>query len=328
MTKTISRRHVWRALALAGALSWAAMPAAAQDYPDKPIRLVVPFGAGSGSDNVARMLAERVSAANPRWQFIIENKAGASGIIGAQEARRAPADGYTLFYTGNTTHGANSALFKSLPYDPLGDFVPITRVGVFPLALLVRPDLPVRSVGELVELARQKPGVLTFASASAGPRVAAETLKHRGKLDVRHVPYKSSPQALTDLIGGHVDFLFIDTVAAMPLIRDGKLKALAVAAPRRIEGLPDLPTMAEAGFPDFEMSNWSAVFARTGTPPAVMQTIHEVVSGTIASPEWQKYVAGLGAYADVLDPGQTRAFVEREIEHYRATLGAAGVVPE
>lgn len=328
MMKTISRRQAWQALALAGTLPWVAMPAAAQAYPDKPIRLVVPFAAGSGSDNVARTLANQISAANPGWQFIIENKAGASGIIGAQEAKRAPADGYTLFYTGNTTHGANSALFKSLPYDPLGDFVPITRVGVFPLALLARPDLAVQSVSDLVKLARHKPGELTFASSSAGPRVAGETFKHREKLDVRHVPYKSSPQALTELIGGHVDFLFMDTVAATPLIKGHKLKALAVAAPRRTEGLPDLMTMAEAGFPDFEMSNWSAVFTRTGTPPAVLQAVFKAVSGVVASPEWQKYVAGLGGYADVLSPEQSRAWIEQEIQRYRATLSAAGVMPE
>lgn len=302
--------------------------ASAQSYPTKPIQLIIPFGAGSGSDNIARQLASRVTAANPSWQFIIDNKPGASGIIGAQHAKHSAADGYTLFYSGNTTHGANSALYKTLPYDPVADFVPITRVGVFPLALIARHSLNINSVDELISLVKKEPGKRSFAAASAGPQVAGENLKHEAHLNVLYVPYKSSPQALTDLIGDHVDYLFIDTVASTPLIRAGKLKALAVTSKRRIDNLKDVPTMAESGYPNFEVMNWSAIFALRGTPQPVLDTLYKAFESVVASAEWQKYVADLGGYADVLTPQQTSDWVNTEIESYKVTLKRAGVVPQ
>ena len=314
--------------ALVSALALPNAPSLAQGYPDRPITLVIPFAAGSGSDNIARQLTQRVSEANPGWQFIIDNKPGANGIIGAQYAHRQAPDGYTLFYSGNTTHGANSALYKNLPYDPVQDFIPITRVGVFPLALIARPGLGVESVDDLLAYARKQPGKLSFAAASAGPQVAGEKFKHDADLNVVYVPYKSSPQALTDLSGGHVDFLFIDTVASLPLIRAGKLKALAVTSKRRLDSLDQVPSMDEAGFKEFEVMNWSAIFAIRGTPDDTVDKVYEAFKTVVASKEWQTFVSNLGGYADLLTPRQTKEWVDSEINQYKITLERAGVQPQ
>lgn len=313
------------ALLAAGTLAGAAQ---AQDFPgDKPIRMVVPFAPGSGSDNIARALVTRVSAATG-WKFVIDNKAGANGVVAAQEVKRSRPDGYTLFYTGNTTHGANSALFKSLPYDPVADFEPITRVGVFPLVLLVRPALGVNSVAELVQLAKAQPGTLTFGWGSAGPRVAEENFRHAAQIQIRDVPYKSSPQALTDLIGGHLSAMFLDTVAGAGSVRAGTLRALAVTSTRRIDALSNVPTMVESGFPGFETLNWSGVFVPRGTPAAVQQALFKAISATVATDDWKRFAADAGGYADVLTPAQTADWVAREIRLYRETLQRAGVEPE
>lgn len=314
------------AISIAGSLT--ALPSLAQPYPSQAIQLVVPFAAGSGSDNVARKLTAQVSARNPGWTFVVVNKPGANGFIGAEMVKRATPDGYTLFYSGNTTHGANSALFKSLPYDPIADFSPITRVGVFPLALIPRPSLAVDSVAQLVDLAKKEPGKLSYAAGSAGPQVAGETFKHDAKLNVLYVPYKSGPQAIADVMGGQVDFLFIDTVASNALIRDGKLKALAVTSKRRVPRLPNIPTMQELGYPNFEVMNWSAVFAPANTPAPIVKALYDAFTPVVKSAEWQKYVEDLGGYADVLTPSQTQEWIKEEIQRYESALRRAGVAPQ
>jgi tripartite-type tricarboxylate transporter receptor subunit TctC len=296
-------------------------------YPSGPVRVVVPFAAGSGSDSVARGLFARITAASG-WQFVIDNKPGASGFIAAQDVKRSPPDGHTLFYTGNTTHGANSALFKSLPYDPVADFDPITRVGVFPLVLMPRPELGVRTVAELVQLAKAKPGTLTFGTGSAGPRVASEHFQAEAGISTQHVPYKSSPQVLTDLMGERLDFVFMDTVAAIPLLRGNRLKALAVTSTRRLDSLPQVPTMDELGFRGFEVMNWSGVFVARGVPAPLRDALFQRISAVVASEDWKRYVAELGGYADVLSPADTAKWVTHEIRLYNETLARAGVQPE
>lgn len=311
-------------------LSLAATPLAraqTESFPARPIRVVVPFGAGSGSDTVARNLFSRV-ATTSGWNFVIENKPGASGLIAAQDVKRAAADGLTLFYTGNTTHGANSALFKSLPYDPVADFEPITRVGVFPLVLLPRPGLEARSVSDLVQLAKAKPAPMTFGTGSAGPRVASESFVTSAGISAQHIPYKSSPQVLNDLLGGQLDFVFLDTVATIPMIKSGKLQPLAVTSLRRLDALPQVPTMDEAGFKGFEVLNWSGVFLPRGVSPAIRDMLFQRITAVTRSDDWKRYVAGLGGYADVLSPAETAQWVEREIRVYRDILGRAGVRPE
>lgn len=301
--------------------------AAAQSFPSRPIRVVVPFAAASGSDAIARQLLARVTA-DTKWQFTVDNKPGANGILGAVEAKKAAPDGYTLFYTGNSTHGANSAFYKSLPYDPVADFEPITRVGVFPLVLLVRPSLGPANVAEMVALARSTPGKLNFSAGSAGPRVALENFRHSANVDIVYVPYKSSPQALTDLLGGQVQAMFLDTVSAIPMIRNGNLRGLAVTSTRRIDALPNTPTMVESGYRDFEVLNWSGVFVPKGTPRPIQDALFKAFSAVVATPEWQRHVGDLGGYADVLTPAETAAWVAREIKGYKETLQRAGVEPE
>lgn len=320
---TWRRRGLWLATCL-GLI--AATPTFAA-FPDKPIRVIVPFNPGSGSDNVARKLTGMVGEAKG-WQFIVDNRPGASGQIAARQAAEAAPDGYTLFYTGNTTHGANSALFKSLSYDPIKDFDPIIRVGVFPLVLLTRPGLPGDTLQTFLQTLRQASPPLTYAEGSAGPRVATERFLHESQAKATHVPYKSSPQAISDLIGGHVDFLFLDTVAAMPMIENGTLRALAITSPQRIQRLPEVPALDEQGFPGFEVMNWSALFAPTGTPKATIDTLHQAFAEVIQSADWQAFVSQLGAYADLLTPEQVGQWVESEIRQYQEVLSRAGVVPE
>ena len=296
-------------------------------FPANPIRVILPFAAASGTDVVARGLFDRVAKASG-WQFVIDNKPGASGFLAAQAAKGSAPDGHTLFYTGNTTHGANSALFKSMPYDPVADFDAITRVGVFPLVLMPRPELGVRSLAELIELAKAKPEALTFGTGSAGPRVASEKFQADAAISVRHIPYKSSPQVLTDLLGGHLDFVFLDTVASIPLIKSNKLRPLAVTSTRRLDALPQVPTMEELGFKGFEVLNWSGVFVPHGVPADIQDALFQRISAVVASDDWKRYVADLGGYADVLSPADTAKWVTREIRIYRETLKRAGVQPE
>ncbi len=315
------------ALCVAGAGLTTTAQAQTSTYPDRPIQLLIPFNAGSGSDGAARKLTAIIGA-DTGWNFVIENKPGANGFIAARDAANAKPDGYTLFYSGNTTHGANSAFFKELPYDPINDFQPITRIGVFPLFLLTRPDLGTDSVAELVELLGQSDPPLTFAEGSAGPRVAAERFLQDANVEATHVPYKSSPQALTDLIGGHIDFMFLDTIASRSMVENGTLKPLAITSAERIDSFPDIPTMQEAGFEGFDVQNWSAFFAPAGTPEDVVEVLHTAFANAIESEEWQAFVTKLGAYADVLTPEETAAWVESEIEQYKRVLARAGVEPE
>ncbi|MGE4337754.1 MAG: Bug family tripartite tricarboxylate transporter substrate binding protein [Pigmentiphaga sp.] len=296
-------------------------------YPEKPIHVIVPFAAGSGTDISARKLASLVSQSHG-WNFIIDNRPGANGSIAARTAADAAPDGYTLFYTGNTTHGANSALYKKLPYDPVADFEPVLRTGVFPLALIARPTLEVSSVEDLLKRMRESETPLTFAESSAGPLVAAGRFLDEADVKATRVPYTSPPQSLVDIIGGHVDFMFMDTVMLMPMIEKGTLRPLALTSRQRVKRLPDVPTLDEVGFPAFEVQNWSAIFVPDGTPTDVIQTLHDAFAPAVLSEDWQGFVTGLGAYADVLTPQETAEWVQAELRQYREVLPRVGVFPE
>lgn len=324
------QRRVWIscvAATAAGLLGAGGRTLAADAFPSRPIRVVLPFAAGSGTDNIARALMSRVSAAT-KWTLVLDNKAGANGIIAAQEVKRAAPDGYTIFYSGNTTHGANSMLYKSLPYDPEADFEPITRIGVFPLVLLTRPNFGAADAAALVRAARERSGQVSFATSSAGPRVALENLQHESGTKFNHIPYKASPQALSDLMGGQIDAMFLDSVSSLPMIRAGSVKALAVTSRQRLSMLSEVPAMVEAGYSDFEVLNWSAIFVPHGTPQAIRDTFYKAFADVVASSDWKRYVAELGGYADTMTPKETAAWVRREIRAYRETLSRAGVRPE
>jgi len=305
-----------------------AAPAAAQDaYPSRPIRLLVPFATGSGTDNTARYLAQRLGE-KTGWRIVVENKPGANAFIGLQEVLRAPPDGYIITLTGGTTHGANSAMFKKLPYDPIADFIPIAPNAFAPLVLLAAPSLNVASGAELLARLRSEPGKLTYASGSAFQRLAGEIFKDMAKIDVAHAAYKGSAQSMTDLIGGHVAYTFVDTAAAMPQIRAGTLKPLAVTSVRRVAVLPDVPTMAEAGLPDMRLTAWSAIFAPRGTPPESVATLRRVFGEYFGSDEWRKYVTDSGGFWEPMAPDAMTRFIESEIARYQEAFRRAGIQPE
>lgn len=324
-----ARRRVLGAGLCAAALALGGLAGAAQTaYPERPIRVIVPFAAGSGTDNGVRTMANHV-AQNTGWTLVVENKPGGNGIIGVQDFLRSPADGYTIISTGNTTHAANPVLFKQLPYDPVADFVPIHRSTVAPLALFVSPRLKVDSVQGLLEHIRsQPPGSVTYAAGSASHRATAELFNQRADVRTTHVPYKSSPQALTDLMGGHVDFMFVDTAAVIGQIQGGSLVPIAVTAPQRLPVAPQTPTMIESGFKDFVMTGWSVLFAHKGTPDEAVGALRRAFTDYSHSEAARKYRESLGAYYEDQTPEQLQAFIREQLELYQEIYRKAGIQPE
>lgn len=310
------------------AAAFVAVPAAAQDtYPSRPIRLLVPFATGSGTDNTARYLVQKLQE-RTNWRIVVENKPGANAFIGLQEVLRAPPDGYIITLTGGTTHGANSAMFKKLPYDPIADFIPIAPSAFAPLVLLAAPALNVNSGAELLARLRREPGKLTYASGSAFQRLAGEIFKDMAKVDVAHAAYKGSAQSMTDLIGGHIAYTFVDTAAAMPQIRAGTLKPLAVTSAERVAALPDVPTMAEAGLPDMRLTAWAAIFAPRGTPPDALAALRRTFNEYFGSEDWRRYITASGGFWQPMAPDAMTRFIEGEIARYQEAFRRAGIEPE
>lgn len=315
--------------ALAGAILFAGMAHAdTASYPDRPIRVVVPFAAGSGTDNGVRMTMQHVGK-KTGWTIIVDNKPGGNGIIGVQDFLRAEPDGYTIISTGNTTQVANPVLFKELPYDPINDFVPIHRNLVAPLALFVSPKLNIKSVAELLAYIRSKPPEsVTYAAGSASHRATAEMFNQAANVKTVHVPYKSSPQAMTDLMGGHVDFMFIDTAAVIGQIQGGKLTPLAITAPQRADVLPNVPTMIESGFKDFVIGGWSVYFARKGTPAEIVEKLRVELADYSNSPDGVKFRDDIGAYYEPMTSAQLQEWIKGELKMYQDIYRKAGIQPE
>ena len=299
----------------------------AEEFPQRPIRIVVPFAAGSGSDVTIRFLTQNISESTG-WQFIVDNRSGANGFIGAETVAKAKGDGYTLLFSGNTTHAANSALFLRLPYDPIDDFIPITRTAFNPLLLVVSPKHDVSTVGELTTLIKRNPGRFSFGVGSATHRLAGELYKNAAGLDVVNINYRGGAQVLTDLIAGHIDFMFIDAAAGMPYVRSGGLRALAVTTTRRVDILPEMPTMVESGFPEFDVTVWSVLFAPRDTPDSVVKKLHLAFSTCLKSERAKDYYRQNGSYPDPTEPEETQRWIKAEIERYRAIFARAGIKPQ
>ena len=263
--------------ALALATSWSS----AQD--SGTIRVVLPFGPGSGTDNVARPLFEEV-ARELNQTAVIDNRPGANGFLAAEFVARAPADGKTLLFTSNTTHAINPVLFKKLPYDPVKDFKPIAMVLTAPYVLIVRKDMPVRNVNELAAWIKANSDKAAYGWGASVSQIAGAVFLKRLNLTSVGVPYKSSPLAVTDLMGGQLSFMFLDYAAALPFVQGDRVKAIAVTSPKRIDILPDLPTMAESGMPNFEVRSWNGMYAPAGTPDAVIQRYSNAVKRAMNSP--------------------------------------------
>jgi tripartite-type tricarboxylate transporter receptor subunit TctC len=317
-----------RALAcvLAG---WALVPAsaAAQDFPSRAIKFVVPFTAGSATDTLARVLGQKLNATQG-WTVVIENMAGASGQTAASNVARAAPDGHTVFVTSNTTHAANQNLFKKLSYDPIGDFAPITRLGDITLALALHPSIPANNVRELIAYGKANPGKLSFGAGSTSSRMASELLKARAGFDMLHVPYRANPLAVADLLGGQVSLVFADLSTTLPQIRAGKVKGLGVSSVKRSPLAPDLPTMIEEGIPDYEMIGWFAAFAPAKTPAPVVDKLNGAIKAAVEDKTVQENLLKAGIEPLTSTPDELRAYVVSETRKWADIVKAAGIEPE
>jgi tripartite-type tricarboxylate transporter receptor subunit TctC len=273
-----------------------ACTAARAAYPDRPIHLIVPFAPGGGNDTIARLVGDGL-AKELGQPVVVDNRPGAGGIVGAEAAARAPADGYTLFLGGVGSHAINPNLHANLPYDPIKDFAPISLVASAPLILVVHPSVPAHSVRELIALAKAQPGKLNYASNGNGSssHLAAVMFASMTGVDMVHVPYKGLAPALTDLLSGQVQLMFSSVVAILPHVKAGKLRALAVSSRERLSLLPDLPTIAEAGVPGYQSSSWYGILAPAGTPPDVVAKLNAALVKVVGAPEVRSALAKEGA---------------------------------
>src|SRR3954464_8186736 len=304
-----------------------ATAATAQPYPSKPITIVVPFAAGSGTDSIARIIGQYLQIALNQ-NVVIENKVGASGVIAATYVAHAAADGYTLLMATNSTHSANPHLFKSLGYDPVKDFAPVARAGSYVFMLVVNPDVPAKTLPELVAYAKANPGKLTYASGNTTGIVAGDTLKSKNGIYVLHVPYKSTPPALNDVIGGRVSMMFIDLAPGLEHVRAGTLRALAVTTKERSALLPDLPSLHEAGIPGYDVTSWAGLFAPAGTPGEIVARLNDEVGKIIANPDVKAKIAVTGFDAFTGPPETLAAFVQSELANWAKLIKDAGIEPQ
>jgi len=296
----------------------------AQDWPTRPIQIIVSSGAGGTADILARMIGEQLSPALGQ-PVIVENRPGAGGHVGAAAVARAKPDGYTLLMSGSPTHSVGPHLFKNLTYDPMQDVPPVAMMAIAPNLLVVNASLPVKSVKELVELARSKPGQLTYSSAGTGTSgfLAAEQLKRSANLDMAHVPYKSGPEAVTGVLSGDVSFIFFTLPSLLPQVEGGKLRALAITGAERSALVPNVPTVAEAGFSDFEVLAWFALFAPRDTPAPIVDRLATEIEKIVKRPEIREKMAALGAEPRFMNPKQVVDFVAVESPKWGRLLGDA-----
>lgn len=301
--------------------------AEAQTFPNKTITLVLPFAAGSGTDTTTRLIAAEVGKAMGQ-SLVIENKPGANGMLAATQVARSAPDGYTVMVSTNTPHSANPSLMKQLTYDPIKDFTPVARTGNLPFMLVVNPDVPAKTVQELTAHAKANPGKLTYASGSSAAIVMGATYARRAGLDLLHVPYKSSPPALTDVIGGRVSMMFIDIPTGLPLVNSGKLRALAVTTKQRSTLLPDLPAMMEAGVPDFDITSWQGWLGPANMPKDVVARLNAEVRKVVENPEIKKQLAERGMDAFSGTPEEFKTFVDEQLVLWTRLIKDAGIEPE
>jgi tripartite-type tricarboxylate transporter receptor subunit TctC len=319
--KIIRRALAFVVAAAAVGTAWA------QTYPTKPVTFIVPFAAGSATDQLARALGQSFTT-DTGQAVVVENRGGASGILAAHDVAKSAPDGYTVMITTNTTHAANEHLFKKLSYDPVKDFEPVTGLGKGGQVLVVRTDSSFRTVADLVAAARSKPGKLTFGSGSSSSRVAGEMLKQLSKTDIVHIPYKSNPNALTDLLGGQIDFMITDTATGLPMIKAGKLRALGVSTSRRMPLLPDVPTIDEAGVKGYDMGYWFAAYVPAGTPAPVVTRLHDLLVAGTRSAGSRSFYENAGVEPWTTSPAELSAFQATETRKWGAVIKAAGIEPE
>ena len=302
--------------------------ALAQSYPSKPIRVVVPFPPGGGTDIVARTVTPKMAEILGQ-PFIIENRAGAGGNIGTEAVAKSPADGYTLLVASASTT-INTTLYPNLPWDPTRDFAPIVLMVVNNHLLAAHPSVPANTVQELLALARAKPGAVTYASYGPGSsaHLTAELFKLMAHVDLLHVPYKGAAPAVNDLLGGQVNIMFADVAALLPHIKSGKLKALGIASAKRFEGLPEVPTIAESGVPGFEAGGFLGLVAPSGTPPAIINVLNAAGQKSLAMPDVRERLNALASPPVGGTPEQFAQHIKREIDKWARVIRAANIKPE
>jgi tripartite-type tricarboxylate transporter receptor subunit TctC len=320
MAAFVAAAGVW--LALAG-------DASAQDYPTRPIRLVVPYPPGSGTDIVARLLAQRMSD-DLRQQVFVENRPGAGATTGVTSVAKAEPDGYTILMADLGPLAMAPSFYRQLAYDPVKDLAPISQVAVLPFLLVVHPSVPARSVSELVALAKAKPGELNYASVGNGTAVhlATELFRQRAGIDVVHVPYKGSAPALTDLVAGRTSMMFVNVLSARSFVESGQLRALAIGTAQRSAVMPDVPTVAETGMPGFQAVVWFGLLAPAATPQPIIDRLNAVAVKHLATPDFKQKLAEQAAEAVPSSSQEFSALIKSEIQTWAPVIRAAGVQPE
>jgi tripartite-type tricarboxylate transporter receptor subunit TctC len=297
------------------------------EYPDKTITFVVPFAAGSATDQLARALGQEVTNLT-KAAVVVDDKAGASGFIGAEVVKKAAPDGYTVFITTNTTHAANEHLFRKLPYDPVKDFLPVTGLGKGGQIMIVGMNVPAKSVTEFIALAKAKPGKISFGSGSSSSRVAGEMFQQMAGIDLLHVPYKSNPLAINDLLGGQIDMMITDMATGLPQVKGGKVRPLGVSTAKRSPLSPELPTISEAGLKGYEMSFWFAAYVPASTPAAIVNRLHDVLVEATKGAAMQQYYASTGTDPFVTTPAELARFQAAESDKWKSIIKKAGIEPE
>ena len=310
---------------LALLLGTALLPAAAQGYPDKPIRLVIPFPAGGGADSMARPLAAKLTS-QLGHPVVLDHKAGAGGTIAAETAAAAAPDGYTLMFATLGTHAINPSLYAKLRYDPVKDFVPVAMTHVAPRVLVVHPSVPAQNVKELIALARAKPGTLTFGSSGNGGvnHLAGELMKTMAGVDMIHVPYKGAAPAAVDLLGGRISMAFDSIVVWTEHIKTGKVRALGVSSAQRSAALPNVPTIAEAGLAGFDVANWLGVLAPAKTSPAIVAKLNAELRTAMTDPEMRQQMAAVGVDPATSTPQEFGDIIRKDIAKWAAVVKATG----
>jgi tripartite-type tricarboxylate transporter receptor subunit TctC len=315
--------------AIAAVLAAAVAPAFAQEFPAKPIRMIVPFAPGGPNDVLGRIVAQKM-AEQIGQQVIVDNRSGAGGSTGTALAASAPPDGYTLLFSGTSSLAINPSLYAKLPYDALRDFAPVSLAGTAPSLLAVHPSVPARTVKELVAIAKASPGKLNYASGGVGgtPHLAGELFKSLGHVDVVHVPYRGAGPALVALASGQVDMYIGGISSVLTMVRDKRIRPIAVTSAKRTPLMPEMPTFIESGMPGYEVVNWYAVFAPAATPKAVVMKLNAEIVKALASPDVKKRFADLGTDAASSAPDALAAYHREDLARWAKVIKAAKIHPE